>query len=82
LSRSAVSNSAGAKTQMAGLINGVAILLASAFLLPAFYHLPKCVWSGVIVVSAFQLLELGDILFIVRLRAWKDLAMLVRWRDL
>lgn len=76
LSRSAVSNSAGAKTQMAGAINGFAILLASAYLLPVFYYLPKCVCSAVIVVSAFQLLEFHDLWFILRIKAWKDLAML------
>lgn len=62
---------------MSGLITSVSILLASIFLLPVFYYLPQAVCSAIIIVSAARLIELGDVLFVVRLRAWNDLALLV-----
>jgi MFS superfamily sulfate permease-like transporter len=77
LGRSAVNDAAGAKTQFAGLVTGLIILVTIHFLLPLFYFLPKAVCSAIIVVAALKLIEWHDVGFILRLRAWNDLALLL-----
>ncbi|KAJ3148048.1 Solute carrier 26 [Geranomyces michiganensis] len=77
LGRSAVNDTAGAKTQMAGFVTGTAVLCTTIWLLPLFEHLPKAVCSSIIVVAALKLVELDDVRFILRMRAWKDLGLLL-----
>ncbi|KAJ3112338.1 Solute carrier 26 [Phlyctochytrium bullatum] len=77
LGRSAVNDSSGAKTQVAGFVTGIIILIAIIALLPLFYFLPKAVCSAIIVVAAFKLIELHDVEFIIKLRAWKDFGLLL-----
>ncbi|KAI8825815.1 sulfate transporter family-domain-containing protein [Fimicolochytrium jonesii] len=77
LGRSAVNDTAGAKTQMAGFVTGSAVLCTIIWLLPYFEHLPKAVCSSIIVVAALKLVELEDVHFIIRMRAWKDLGLLL-----
>ncbi|KAI9366042.1 sulfate transporter family-domain-containing protein [Zopfochytrium polystomum] len=77
LGRSAVNDASGAKTQVAGLITGIIILVTIIALLPLFYFLPKAVCSAIIVVAATKLIEIHDFLFIFRLGAWSDLGLLL-----
>ncbi|KAJ3179127.1 Solute carrier 26 [Geranomyces variabilis] len=77
LGRSAVNDTAGAKTQMAGFVTGTAVLCTTIWLLPLFEYLPKAVCSSIIVVAALKLVELDDVRFILRMRAWKDLGLLL-----
>ncbi|KAJ3213466.1 Solute carrier 26 [Dinochytrium kinnereticum] len=77
LGRSAVNDSTGAKTQVAGFVTGIIIFIAIVALLPLFYFLPKAVCSSIIVVAAVKLIEMHDVYFILRLRAWKDLGLLL-----
>ena len=77
LGRSAVNDAAGAKTQLAGGITGFIVLLVSIWFLPFFEFLPKSVCSSIIVAAAVKLVELDDVYFIIRLRAWKDLGLLL-----
>ncbi|KAJ3250693.1 Solute carrier 26 [Boothiomyces macroporosus] len=77
LGRSAVNDSAGAKTQLAGLITGLVVFLTAIWLLPLFQFLPKAVCSSIIVVAALRLIELEDIHFIIQLHAWRDLGLLM-----
>ncbi|KAI8587727.1 sulfate transporter family-domain-containing protein [Geranomyces variabilis] len=77
LGRSAVNDTAGAKTQMAGFVTGTAVLCTTIWLLPLFEYLPKAVCSSIIVVAALKLIELDDVRFILRMRAWKDLGLLL-----
>ncbi|KAJ3033463.1 Solute carrier 26, partial [Rhizophlyctis rosea] len=76
LGRSAVNDAAGAKTQLAGLLTGILVICVTIWLLPFFEFLPKAVCSSIIVVAALKLVELEDVRFILRLRAWKDLGLL------
>lgn len=76
LGRSAVNDASGAITQLAGGITGLIVLIVSLWFLPLFEFLPKSVCSSIIVVAAANLVELNDVWFIIRLRAWKDLGLL------
>lgn len=53
------------------------VLLTTLFFLPLFEYLPKAVCSSIIVVAACKLIEFDDIFFILRLRAWSDLGLLL-----
>ncbi|KAL5033923.1 hypothetical protein BDV3_003553 [Batrachochytrium dendrobatidis] len=77
LGRSAVNDSAGARTQVAGFTTGVIVYCTSVWLLPYFEFLPKAVCSSIIVVAALKLVEVEDIEFIFRLHAWGDLGLLL-----
>jgi MFS superfamily sulfate permease-like transporter len=75
--RSAVNDSAGAKTQLAGFFTGLVVLFTIFVLLPLFFYLPQAVCSSIIVVAAMKLIELHDVEFILKLRAWNDLGLLL-----
>ncbi|RKO86857.1 sulfate transporter family-domain-containing protein, partial [Blyttiomyces helicus] len=77
LGRSAVNDTAGAKTQLAGLFTGSLVLCAAIWLLPYLEFLPKAVCSSIIVVAALKLLDFEEVHFILRLRAWKDVGLLL-----
>jgi sulfate/bicarbonate/oxalate exchanger SAT-1, putative (fragment) len=51
LSRSSVLEKAGAKTQLAGVVTSIVILIVLLFLGPFLYHLPKCVLASIILVA-------------------------------
>lgn len=74
LGRSAVADAAGAKTQMAGLVTALMVFL-TLFILPLFHYLPKAVCSCIIVVAALGLIEVDEIRFMWRCRAYTDLGL-------
>nr|7V73_A Chain A, Prestin [Homo sapiens]7V74_A Chain A, prestin [Homo sapiens]7V75_A Chain A, prestin [Homo sapiens] len=55
-SRSAVNESAGGKTQVAGIVAALVVLLVLLFLGPLFYYLPKAVLAAIIIVNLKGLL--------------------------
>jgi SulP family sulfate permease len=57
-SRSAVNFSAGANTQMAGIITAGIIALAVGWFTPLFYYLPQAVLAVIIIVSILGLVNL------------------------
>lgn len=61
----------------AGLITGGIVVLTITLLLPYFYYLPKSVCSSIIVCAAVKLIEVEDIAFIIQMRAWNDLGLLL-----
>ena len=61
---------------MSGLVTSIVVFLTIMWLLPFFYYLPKAVCSSIIVVAALSLIEVHDIHFLFRLRAWNDLGLL------
>jgi MFS superfamily sulfate permease-like transporter len=77
LARSRVSDNVGSRTQLSGFITGLFVMLTLGALLPFFHHLPKAVMASIILVAAFSLFELDDIAFIIKLRAWKDMVLLL-----
>jgi len=44
--------------------------------MPLFYNLPYVVMSSILIVASINLLELGEIIFLWRARAWVELALL------
>jgi SulP family sulfate permease len=76
ISRTAVNVSAGARTQVAGVMAGCVPLLAVVALAPLFFHLPRCVLSAIIIVAVVPVIDLA-----APRRLWRvskaDLAMLV-----
>ena len=58
-SRSVVNFDAGAQTPAAGAFTAVGIALATLFLTPALYYLPKATLAGTIIVAVLSLIDLG-----------------------
>ncbi len=57
LSRSAVNEQSGARTNLAGLWTGVFVAAAVMFLTPLFYYLPKAVLASIVVVAVLGLVD-------------------------
>lgn len=58
-SRSVVNFDAGAETQMASVFTAIGIALASLFLTPFLYYLPKATLAATIVVAVLSLVDLS-----------------------
>ncbi|CDO72606.1 hypothetical protein BN946_scf184985.g25 [Trametes cinnabarina] len=78
ITRSKLNGDLGGRTQMASLVCSTIVLLATFFLLPWLYYLPKCVLASIICLIVFSLLgELPhDAMFYWKMRAWIDLALM------
>ncbi|KAK9765808.1 hypothetical protein K7432_005567 [Basidiobolus ranarum] len=77
--RSRLANSAGARTQMAGLVSSLLVFVAIVYLLPCFQFLPKAVLSSLIFVAGTGMVldAPSDIAFLWKIRAVSDLALMV-----
>jgi high affinity sulfate transporter 1 len=78
LTRSSVANLMGAVTQLYAII-GSLLIFGTIILLQAdiqlFWYLPKVILAAVIIIAASGLVEVNDILFMWRIKAWKDLLL-------
>ncbi len=59
--RSVVNFDAGARTPAAGAMTAIGIALATLFLTPALYYLPKATLAATIIVAVLSLLDVGAI---------------------
>ena len=57
-SRSAINNEAGARTNLAGVISVLLVVLTLLFLTPYFYYLPNAALASIIMVSVFGLIDI------------------------
>ncbi|XP_068084370.1 sodium-independent sulfate anion transporter [Anabrus simplex] len=57
LSRSAVSNASGIRTQMGGLYVGILVILSLSLLTPYFYFIPEATLASVIICSVIFMVE-------------------------
>jgi SulP family sulfate permease len=57
LSRTAVNDQAGGKTQLSAVISALVVGLTLLFLTPVFFFLPKAVLAAIIIFAAFGLLD-------------------------
>jgi high affinity sulfate transporter 1 len=76
--RSKINGDVGARTQLASLVTAGITLLATFFLLPYLYYLPRCVLASIIclfVISLFSEVP-HDLIYYWRIGAWTDLAMM------
>lgn len=58
-SRSALLFDAGARSNLAGLISGLVVVVTLLFLTPVFYYLPKAVLASIIMVTVFRLIDVA-----------------------
>lgn len=78
ITRSRINGDVGGRTQMASLVCSGIVLLATFFLLPWLYFLPKCVLASIICLVVFSLLAETphDVMYYWRMGAWVDLALM------
>eukprot|EP01121_Diplochlamys_sp_Union-15-3_P003001 TRINITY_DN12835_c0_g1_i1.p1 TRINITY_DN12835_c0_g1~~TRINITY_DN12835_c0_g1_i1.p1 ORF type:complete len:637 (-),score=99.12 TRINITY_DN12835_c0_g1_i1:14-1897(-) len=77
LPRSAVADNMGAQSQLFNSVAACVILSTILFFGRYFEFLPIVVMSGIIIVAAVLLLELHDIVFLWKIKAWKSLCQLL-----
>ncbi|XP_072043025.1 sodium-independent sulfate anion transporter-like [Amphiura filiformis] len=67
-SRSAIQSQSGAKTPAAGVVCGAVVLIALAFVTPAFYFIPKAALAAVIIMALVRMINIQSIvnLWIIR----------------
>src|SRR5690606_23963430 len=58
LSKTAVNGSAGAKTQLSGLVVAVLVVLTLLFLTGLFENLPEATLAGVVIAAVIELVDL------------------------
>ena len=58
-SRSALLNETGSRSNIAGLISGILVVVTLLFLTPVFYFLPKAILASIIMVTVFKLIEVS-----------------------
>lgn len=76
-SRSAVSDQAGAKTNLAAVFAAILIGLTLLFLTPLFYYLPKAVLGSIIIVAVFGLIDFSYPKFLWKTKQEDFLMLLV-----
>ena len=65
-SRSAVNNASGARTQLAGFVTSVVVMLVLLFATPVFAKLPYNTIAAIIIVGVAQLVEFPTALYLFR----------------
>ena len=68
LSRSSVADEAGAKTQVAGLVNAALILITILALTPLFHDLPEAALGAVVISAVAHLIDLEEFKRLYRVR--------------
>ncbi|THU89763.1 sulfate anion transporter [Dendrothele bispora CBS 962.96] len=77
ITRTRINGDVGGTTQMASLVCSGIVLLATFFLLPWLYYLPKAVLASIITLVVFSLLAETphDLYYYWKMRAWMDLTL-------
>ena len=68
LSKSAASDAAGGKTQMAGLIAALATALVALFFTPLFFNLPEACLAAIVIVAVSGMIKVQDFKRLYQLR--------------
>jgi high affinity sulfate transporter 1 len=78
MARTKVSDKAGARTQLAGMITALCSLASALLLLPYLWYLPRAALAGVVFTAALGLITEAprQLRFITRLHAWRDMSLL------
>lgn len=77
ITRSSVADALGATSQVFCLVAATIMLFTMLFIGPLFHDLPRGAMAAIITVASIGLFELHDLIFLFRIRAWKELAQLV-----
>lgn len=75
LPRAMISDLAGSTSPVTGLVASTVVLFTFLFLMQAFFFLPKATIAAIILFAASKLIELDDIIFLVKIRAWIEAAL-------
>jgi SulP family sulfate permease len=67
-SRSAINLESGAKTNLAGIVSVVLVILSLLFLTPLFQYLPNAILASIIMVSVFGLIDISYVKKLWKLR--------------
>lgn len=73
-SRSAVNNSSGAKTQLAGFVTAMAVMFVLLFLTKVFALLPYNTMAAIIIAGVLTLVEFDTALYLFKVRRRSPLA--------
>ena len=68
MSKSAASDSAGGRTQVAGIVAAVATALVALFLTPLLFNLPEAALAAIVIVAVSGMLKHGQFRHLYRLR--------------
>jgi len=74
--RSAINSEAGAKTTLSSLVAAILMLFTLLFFTGVFYHLPKPVLAGIILVSVFSLFNIKEAKYLLKVSRTDFLMML------
>ncbi|KAI0029824.1 sulfate anion transporter [Vararia minispora EC-137] len=79
ITRSRINADVGGRTQFASIVCSALVLLATFFLLPALYYLPKCVLASIICMVVLSLLgeTPEDIVFYWKTSSWVDMGLMI-----
>jgi anti-anti-sigma regulatory factor len=75
-SRTAVANSSGAQTQLAGVVLGISLLLVLSFLTPLFYYLPMFALAAVVIKAVINLVAYDVAISLWKVKRWDFLLWL------
>lgn len=73
LARSSIADAMGATSQLFSVVIFLMVMLTLLVGGPLFYYLPRAVMTGIIITAAIGLFEAHDLLFMLKIRAWKEL---------
>ncbi|KAF9011581.1 sulfate anion transporter [Hymenopellis radicata] len=78
ITRTRINGDVGGRTQMASLVCSGVILLATFYLLPLLYFLPKCVLASIICLVVISLLSETphELKYYFKMRSWIDLILM------
>ncbi|KAI5122315.1 hypothetical protein M0805_002482 [Coniferiporia weirii] len=79
LTRSRINADSGGRSQMASLICSALVLLATFFLLPSLYYLPRCILASVVFLVVFTIVAEAphEVSYFWRMRSWTDLGLML-----
>ncbi|HTQ41093.1 MAG TPA: SulP family inorganic anion transporter [Pirellulales bacterium] len=66
LTRSTINQQAGARTQWSGVISAAAVALTVVFFAPYAYYIPKAGLAGILMLSAWRLVDRQQLVYYVR----------------
>jgi SulP family sulfate permease len=75
--RTAVAAKSGSRTQLAGILAGLLMLVVLSFLTSYFYHLPRAVLGAIVIVAVAGLLDTAEPKRLWKTEAYEDLASLI-----
>ncbi|ABW98005.1 sut (nucleomorph) [Hemiselmis andersenii] len=76
-SRTAVLDSAGGKTHVAGIITGIVIILTYLFFTPLFTYLPNVTLASIILTSVINLIEAKEAQYLFKVRRLDFFAFMI-----